>query len=420
MTTEPLPPAAGPRRGTLLFIFITVVLDVLGLGMVIPVLPRLVQGFAGGDTAHAAVLLAMFGTTWALMQFFFSPLLGMLSDRFGRRPVILVSCLGLALDYLLMALAPNLIWLFIGRLISGITAANYATAGAYIADVTPPERRAAGYGVIGAGFGVGFIVGPAVGGVLGASDPRLPFWVASGLLLLNFAYGLFVLPESLPVAKRTATLVWRRANPVGALALLRSHPELLGLATAYGLFYLAHQVFSSTFVLYTSYRYAWNTATVGWALTAVGVCGLIVQGGLVRRCVRWIGERRTLLLGLLCGLTGLSGWAFAASPALFWVALPFVSLMGLFAPAAQGLMSRCVGPSEQGRLQGATYCLMALTGVAGPSLFNLTFAHFIQPAATHYAWPGAPFWLAAVLVTASLVIAIQVTRPARLPEHQPA
>lgn len=413
-------PDGSLRRGTLLFIFVTVVLDVLGLGMVIPVLPRLVEGFSGGDTSQAAVVLAVFGTAWALMQFLFSPLLGMLSDRYGRRPVILISCLGLGLDYILMALAPDLTWLFIGRLISGITAANYSTAGAYIADVTPPSKRAAGYGVIGAGFGVGFVIGPAVGGALGSVDPRLPFWFAASLSLANFAYGWLVLPESLPAAKRTASLVWRRANPLGALTLLRSHPELLGLAAVYGLFHLAHQVFSSTFVLYTGYRYAWDTGQIGWALTAVGACGIIVQGYLVRRTVGWIGERRTLILGLICGMTGLAAWAFASTPILFWTALPLISLMGLFGPAAQGLMTRHVSVSEQGRLQGANASLMGLAGIAGPSLFNLSFAHFIDPAAGHHPWPGAPFWLAALLIMIGLVIAVQVTRRAPAPEHQPA
>ena len=406
------------RPGALIFIFVTVLLDVLGLGMVIPVLPRLIETFAGGDTAHAAGWLALFGTAWALMQFVFSPLLGMLSDRFGRRPVILISCLGLALDYLLMALAPSLTWLFVGRVISGITAANYSTAGAYIADVTPPHKRAAGYGVLGAGFGVGFVVGPAVGGLLGSVDPRLPFWIASALAAANFAYGLFVLPESLPPAARTPRLVWRRANPVGALQLLRAHPELSGLAAVYALFHLAHQVFSNTFVIYTAYRYGWDVHTTGWALTAVGVGGIIVQGGLVRRCVARFGERATLLAGLLFGLVGLSFWAAAATPTLFWIGLPLISLLGLFGPSAQGLMTRHVDAGEQGRLQGANASIMGIAGVIGPSLFNLSFAHFIQPSLAH-PWPGAPFWLAALLVAAGLLLAAQVTRGA-VRREQPA
>src|SRR6185369_8251368 len=215
------------RKATLTFIFILVALDVLALGIIIPVLPKLVEGFMDGDTARAAEVFGLFGSAWSLMQFFFMPLLGMLSDRFGRRPVILISCLGMGLDYFFMALAPSLVLLFIGRLISGITAASISTAFAYIADVTPPEKRAGAFGMVGAAFGLGFVIGPALGGVLGNVDPRLPFWVAGGMALLNAAYGLFVLPESLPPEKR-APMNWKRANPLGALKLLRSHPELFG------------------------------------------------------------------------------------------------------------------------------------------------------------------------------------------------
>ena len=412
--------STGPERHALIFIFITVVIDVLGLGMVIPVLPKLVEAFSGGDTSQAARMLALFGTAWALMQFLFSPLLGMLSDRFGRRPVILISCLGLGLDYVLMALAPDLTWLFIGRLISGITAANFATAGAYIADSTPPSKRAAGYGVIGAGFGVGFVIGPAIGGLLGGIDPRLPFWVAGALALTNFAYGLLVLPESLPREKRSAKLVWSRANPIGALKLLRSHSELTGLAAVYFLFHLAHQVFMNTFVLFASFRFGWDIRQVGWALAGVGVCGIIVQGGLVRQSVKRLGERRTLVLGLSLGATGLALWALASTPTLFWIGLPLISLMGLFGPSAQGLMTRHVGPSEQGRLQGANASIMGITGVIGPSLFNLTFAYFITPSPLRGALPGAPFWLSCGLVLLGLVVALQVTRRGAAPAQQPA
>src|SRR6266540_7012967 len=220
----------GPRRAALAFIFVTIVLDMLALGMIAPVLPKLVERFVGGDTAHAAEIYGLFGTVWALMQFFFSPVLGALSDRFGRRTVILLSNFGLGLDYIFMALAPTLWWLFAGRVISGITAASYPTAGAYIADVTPPEKRAAGFGMIGAAWGVGFVMGPALGGLLGKVNPRLPFWAAAGVTLLNALYGLFVLPEALAPESRKA-FSWRRANPVGSLALLRSHPELLGLSS---------------------------------------------------------------------------------------------------------------------------------------------------------------------------------------------
>ncbi|MEO6463534.1 MAG: MFS transporter, partial [Candidatus Eisenbacteria bacterium] len=256
------PVVAPPRRAALAFIFVTVVLDVLALGLVIPVLPKLVETFLGGDTAAAARVFGVFGTVWAAMQFVFSPLLGALSDRFGRRPVILISNFGLGIDYILMALAPSLAWLFVGRVISGIVGASWTTAAAYLADVTKPEERAANFGRIGAAWGLGFVLGPALGGVLGGIDPRLPFWVAAVLTLLNACYGLFVLPESLPRERRGA-LDLRKANPLGSLRLLRGHRGLLALATVAFLFWMAHQVLSSTFVLYTSYRYDWSPTLVG-------------------------------------------------------------------------------------------------------------------------------------------------------------
>ena len=242
-----------PRRAAVVFIFITVVLDILALGIVIPVLPVLVEDFLGGNTAQAATMFGLFGTVWALMQFIFAPVLGALSDRFGRRPVILISCVGLGLDYVLMAVAPSLGWLFVGRVLSGITAASFTTAGAYISDVTSLEKRAAGFGMIGAAFGVGFVLGPAVGGILGAADPRLPFWVAGGLALANAAYGYFVLPESLPPEKRKP-FSWRNANPMGSLQLLRRYPGLMGLASVSVMYHLVHHVLPSVFVLYVGYR----------------------------------------------------------------------------------------------------------------------------------------------------------------------
>ncbi|MFO0995591.1 MAG: MFS transporter, partial [Alphaproteobacteria bacterium] len=255
----------GRQRAAVIFIFITVVLDVLALGVMIPVLPKLVVTFVDGNVEAGAKVYGVFGIAWALMQFLFSPFLGSLSDRFGRRPVILISNFGLGLDYILMALAPNLAWLFVGRVISGITAATITTAGAYIADVTPPERRAGGFGLIGAAFGIGFVLGPALGGLLGAIDARLPFWAAAGLSLANGLYGLFILPESLPRAKRAA-FSWTRANPLGSLALLRSHPVLLGLSGVLFVQNLAHVVLPSTFVLYAIYRYGWDERMVGLTL----------------------------------------------------------------------------------------------------------------------------------------------------------
>lgn len=403
---------AKARGAALVFIFITIVVDVLALGIIIPVLPKLVEGFLRGDTARAAWIFGLFGTVWALMQFIFSPVLGALSDRYGRRPVILISCFGLGLDYILMAMAPTLWWLFVGRVISGITAASYPTAGAYIADVTPPEKRAAGFGMIGAAWGVGFVLGPTLGGLLGDVDPRLPFWVAAVLTLINALYGLFVLPESLAPESRKA-FSWRRANPVGSLALLRSHPELLGLSSVTFIYMLAHQVLPSVFVLYASFRYGWSILATGLSLTFIGVFNIIVQAGLVKRIVARFGERRALFAGLLCGCAGYAIYGLAPVGIAFLSAMPVFAFMGLVGPSAQSLMSRRVGPSEQGQLQGANSSIIGITGMIGPGLFTMTFASFIG---SHRDWrlPGAPFLLAALLMVIALVLARRVT--SRRPE----
>lgn len=404
-------PALPRRRAAFIFIFITVMLDMLALGMIIPVLPKLVEDFAGGDTAHAARIFGLFGTVWALMQFIAAPILGALSDRFGRRPVVLLSNFGLGLDYIVMALAPTLGWLFVGRVISGITAASVPTAGAYIADVMPPEKRAAGFGMLGAAFGIGFVLGPAVGGILGDVDPRLPFWVAAALSLANAMYGTFILPESLPPERRSP-FRWSRANPVGSLRLLRSHPELFGLAFVLFLSLLAHEVLPSVFVLYAGHRYGWDTKTVGLTLAAVGVCSAIVQAGLVRPTVARLGERTSLLLGLSFGVAGFIVYGAAPSGPLFWLGIPFLALWGFTGPSGQGLMTRLVGQNEQGMLQGAYQSLRGIGGLIGPTLFTMTFSVFIGEQSPAYL-PGAPFLLAALLLTISLLLAIRFAAQAR-------
>lgn len=399
-------PVAGPRRAALAFILVTVFIDVLGFGLIIPVLPRLIVDLSGGDTARAARVFGLFGTVWALMQFVFSPIIGSLSDKLGRRPVILLSCLGLGLDYIVMALAPTLTWLFVGRVISGITAATIATAGAYIADVSPPEKRAANFGLIGAAWGAGFIIGPALGGLLGQVSPRLPFWAGATLALIGVAYGFFVLPESLPREKRAA-FSWKKANPVGALTLLRSHHELLGLASVNAIFLLAHHVLPSVWVLYTAYRYGWNTGMTGFALAAVGLGSILVQLFVVKRAVAALGERITLLIGLSFGAAGYTIWGLAPDARFFWIGLPIFSLMGLVGPSVQALMTARVRPHEQGQLQGANSSIMGLTGLVGPGLFTLTFAYFIG-AGTRWHVPGASFLLAAVLMLVGLAVALTI------------
>lgn len=395
-------------RAAVAFIFVTIALDMLALGLIVPVLPRLVADFNGGDTARAAHTLGLFGTVWALMQLVCAPILGSLSDRFGRRPVILLSNLALGLDYLLMALAPSLTWLFAGRIISGAAAGSIPTAAAYIADVTPPEKRAAAFGMIGAAFGLGFVLGPALGGVLGQADPRLPFWAAGALSLVNAAYGLFVLPESLALENRSR-FSWRRANPIGALALLRTQPGLAGLAAVYWLSYLAHEALPSTFVLYAGYRYGWDTRTVGLTLAAVGIGFAIIQGGLMGPIVRRFGERRALLAGLGLGALGFATYGFAPTGRAFACGIPLLACWGLAGPAAQAIMSRHVAADSQGRLQGTVQGLRGISSLIGPMLFTATFAAAIAPGHAVKV-PGAAFLLSSLLLAAALALGWRVTR----------
>jgi DHA1 family tetracycline resistance protein-like MFS transporter len=392
-----------PRRAAVAFIFVTILLDTLALGLIIPVLPKLVESFVDNDTATAARIFGLFGTAWALMQFFFSPILGALSDRFGRRPVVLLSNFGLALDYVLMALAPSLTWLFIGRVISGITSASISTSFAYIADITPQEKRAAVFGKVGAAFGAGFILGPALGGLLGGMDPRLPFWVAAGLSFANTLYGFFILPESLPPDRR-APFRWKSANPLGALHLLRSDRILAGLSVSNFFAQVAHVVLPSTFVLYATYRYGWDAAAVGLTLAMVGICAMAVQGAGVGPIVRRFGERWALLLGLGCGAAGFLIFGTAPSGALFWLGIPVMALWGVAGAAIQSLMTRLVAPDQQGQLQGAITSVQSLSQLVGPFLFTLTFAYFIGPQAPSKL-PGAPFLLASALLVLAMLIA---------------
>ena len=395
-----------PTRGAaVIFIFVTILLDTLALGVIIPILPKLIESFVDNDTANAARIFGLFGTVWALMQFFFSPILGGLSDRFGRRPVVLLSNFGLAADYVLMALAPSLAWLFVGRVISGITSASISTAFAYITDVTAPEQRAAVFGKIGVAFGAGFILGPALGGMLGGIDPRLPFWVAAGLSFANGLYGLLVLPESLP-AERRSPFRWKSANPLGAMHLLRSNRVLAGLSMANFFAQLAHVVLPSTYVLYATYRYGWDTTTVGVTLAMVGVCSMVVQGAGIGPIVKRFGEKRALLFGLLCGAIGFFIFAAAPTGPLSWLGIPVMALWGVAGAAIQAMMTRLVAPDQQGQLQGATSSVQSLAQLFGPFLFTLTFAYFIGSTAP-FKLPGAPFFLASALLLLAALIALR-------------
>jgi DHA1 family tetracycline resistance protein-like MFS transporter len=399
-------PSTAPRRAAFVFVFITVLLDMLAIGIIVPVLPKLVVDFLAGDTARAAEIYGIFGTAWALMQFLFSPLHGALSDRFGRRPVILMSNFGLGLDYVLMALAPNLWWLFLGRVISGISAASIATAYAYIADVTAPELRSARFGMLGVAFGAGFVLGPALGGLAGNVDPHLPFWIAALLSLANALYGLLVLPESLPREHR-ARFAFRRANPLGAFALLRAQPQLLGLASVNFLGNLAHASLPNIGVLYMMYRYGWDERAVGFTMAGVGVCAMIVQGALIGPAIARFRERAALIAGLAFGVLGFAVFGLAATGAAFLAGIPLLALWGLASPAALGLMSHQVGATEQGRLQGANASIMGIANLLGPGLFAQTLAISIGGGAWHL--PGAAFLLASAILALAIAVAWRVT-----------
>ena len=396
------------RRAALAFVFVTVLLDILAFGMIIPVLPHLLASFLEGNLARTAIVHGLFASSFMVMQFVFSPVQGALSDRFGRRPVILLSNLGLGLDFLLMAVAQTLPLLFIGRVLSGITSASFSTANAYIADVTAPADRAAAYGKLGMAFGIGFVLAPAVGGLIGDANPRLPFWIAAGLSLANFCYGYFVLPESLPPDRRSP-FSWRRANPVASLSFLSHHPEVSALAGVVFLMQLAHIVYPSVFVLYSDYRFDWGAKTVGFTLAGVGVLSIIVQGGLIKRFIKAFGERRTLLLGLAFGTTGFVLYGLAPSGAWFWAAMPVAALWGIATPAAQALMTRQVSPTEQGRLQGSIVSLSSVAGILGPTIFTRAFSDAASRG-PHNPWVGITFWLAAAMLAAGLLLAWRATR----------
>lgn len=402
------------RRAAVAFVFVTVLIDILSFGIIIPVLPHLIEQLGGGGIAKAAMWVGLFGSVFATIQFICSPILGTLSDRYGRRSVILLSNLGIGIDFLFMALVNTVPLLLIGRFFSGAFAASFTTANAYIADITPPHKRAASYGLLGSAFGIGFIVGPALGGFLGHIDTRLPFFAAAALALTNFCYGFFILPESLPPERRARRFDWSHANPFGAVMLLCRYPSVFGLATVVFMSNLAHYVLQSVFVLYADYRYGWGAQKVGYALALTGACNAFVQAWLVRRLVPVLGERRTVRLGLGFGAAGFALMAFAGSGPFFLAAIPLLALWGLAGPSMQALITHRVDPREQGRLQGAISSLSSLAGIFGPALFTQIFAAAI---AGHLEWklPGAPFLLASALLALGVCLVWLVTR--RLPLH---
>ena len=399
------PPPTG-RKAASAFIFFTVALDMIAMGMIAPVLPRLIAGFLNDNTASAAQMLGIFGTVFAGMQFFCSPILGSLSDRFGRRPVVLLSNFGLGFDYLMMAWAPALSWLFLGRIISGITASSIPTAFSYLADVTPRERRAAAFGTLNAAFGIGFVLGPAVGGLLGNINPRLPFLVAGSLSLVNGLYGLFVLPESLSLANRSP-FSWKRANPVGSAAMLGRSKLLLRISGILLLGYIAQQSLMNVYVIYADYRFHWTDRTVGLSLATVGICTGIYGALIVKPAVARLGERGAMLVGLCCAIAGFSMFGLSKTGVLLWIGIPVMNAISLVWPSAQSMMSHIASPSEQGQLQGAINSLRGISGLIGPGLFTWIFAKSISsPGLVHT--PGMPFFAASGLLLCALILAAGV------------
>lgn len=432
-------------KPTVRFIFLTLLLDVMGFGLLIPVGPRLVEHLQGtlatwplahaltpgaplpagaaitragmqSADAAAAPIVGYLMATYAICQFLFAPMLGSLSDRFGRRPIILLALLGSALDYFAGALAPTLLVLFITRAINGLSGANFSVCYAYVADVTPPDKRAGAYGLMGAAFGLGFVIGPLIGGWLGHVDVRLPFWVAGALTLLNMLYGWRVLPESLPRERRRAFSILR-ANPLGALIHLLKYRLVLGMLGALFFLNLAMYGLHAVWVLYTKHRYGWDEVQTGLSLTAVGLCAAVVQGGLAGRVVRAIGEARALLMGLAIGVAAYVGYGLATEGWMIYAIIAAASIGGVAGPASQAIITRSVPLTEQGEVQGAMTSASNIALIFGSPLAGTVLAHFIAPDAPVYL-PGAPFFLSGALALMGLIVAALVLRRYHVPQGQ--
>jgi DHA1 family tetracycline resistance protein-like MFS transporter len=409
-------PATSPKTSSTLFIFVTVLLDTLGIGIIIPVGPRLVASFLHDDLGAASHWFGVLVAIYSVMQFVFAPILGALSDRFGRRAVILGSLLGASLSHLLSGFAPALSWLVVGRVIAGATAASFSAANAYVADVTPPEKRAQSFGLIGAAFGLGFIIGPAVGGLLGEYGLRVPYFAAAGLNFVNLLYGVFVLPESLRREDRRA-FSFRRANPLGSLKNLGRHPIVLGLTGTMACGFIAQWILQSVWALSNQERFGWSLHEVGLSLMVVGVSTAVVQGVLIRAILPPLGERRALLLALGLGALGHFGFGVARHGWVMYAMLFPFALAGLAGPATQALITREVGPSEQGELQGSLNSLAGLAAIVAPLLGTDLLARF-GPETAHPHIPGAPFLAAACFNLVGLALALRLFR--RMPSRAPA
>jgi MFS transporter, DHA1 family, tetracycline resistance protein len=413
-TTPPRPPVFGRGRpAALSFIYAAIMMNTLSMGVIVPVFPTLVKSLTGQGDAGAAQIMGIFGAVWALMQLTFAPIFGNLSDRFGRRPVLLVSMFGLAFDYMIMALAPNIAWLFIGRVISGITASSGSAAGAYVADVSTPENRARNFGRFQAAANAGILLGPALGGFVGVLDPRAPFWIASALAFANGLYGLFIVPESLSHDRRMP-FHWKRANPVGAVALLLSKKGLLGMAAIIFVAQFAGSSFNSVFQFYTHYRYGFGPPQIAILLMVLSGCGIVTQSFVAGWAARRIGERGAVILGMSLNVAGFACLGLAPVAALFWPSLGFIILAGVAFPNLMSLLSKRVEVDQQGQLQGSLAILFGLGQLVGPIAFTNIFAWSVRQ---HGVWhiPGLTMLVGAAMLVVSVGLALVYARPTEHP-----
>ena len=394
---------SGKRRAAIAFILVTLFIDILGIGIIIPVLPELIKEFAGGSTTLAGWYVGVIGASYSLMLFLFAPVMGALSDRLGRRPVLLASLFGLGIDFLIQGFAPSIGWLFIGRIFAGMMGASFSTANAYVADVSTPENRARNFGLIGVMFGLGFIFGPALGGLLGGLHLRLPFFVAAALSLVNWLYGFFILPESLPPESRS-NLTFAKINPLGTMGRLRAYPIVFGLAAAFVCMSLAQRGLENVWVLFTGYRFGWNEMTNGLTLGLVGFMAALVQGLLVRPTISRLGERRTVIVGLAISTLAFLGYGLAYQGWMVLCVIVFGAFGGVTGPAIQSIVAGAVEPSEQGKIQGALTSLMSLTNIVAPLFFTAgLFSYFTSDRAV-FELPGAPLLVGSLLQFAALLI----------------
>ena len=393
------------RQAAVGFIFITLLLDVIGLGIIIPVIPSLIQELTGGDMSEAARYGGWLIGSYALVQFLCAPFVGALSDRFGRRPVLLLSLLGFGLDYLVLAIAPSIAWLFVARVIAGFFGASFTTGAAYIADVSSPDKRAQNFGLIGAAFGLGFIIGPVTGGLLGELGARVPFYAAAALTLLNFLYGYFILPESLPESNRRA-FEWKRANPLGTLLALKRYPAVASLIGSLTFIYIASHAVQGTWSYFSMEKFGWSESMVGYSLGMVGVMSALVQGLLIRKIIPWLGSFKALVFGIALNFIGLILFSIASSGWMLFVFVIPYTLGGIAGPALQGILSNQVPANEQGQLQGALTSMMSATGIVGPLVMTSIFSYYSHAESEIY-FPGAPFVAGAILVAIALGLIVR-------------